>query len=101
MLFNSPQFIFGFLPVVLLGFFAIGRLAGPRIAIWWLGLASLAFYGFDSPKLQLPLILGSITFNFVVGRALARASNKRLLALGVGGNLLLLGFFKYAGLLAG
>ena len=60
MLFNSPQFIFGFLPVALIGFFAFGRFGLPRLAIMWLGFASLAFYGFDHPALQLPLIVTSI-----------------------------------------
>jgi alginate O-acetyltransferase complex protein AlgI len=101
MLFNSPSFIFGFLPAVLAGFFVLGRYASPRFAILWLGFASLVFYGFDNPKLQLPLILVSITFNFLVGRALARTGRRALLVTGVTGNLLLLGFFKYAGLLVG
>jgi alginate O-acetyltransferase complex protein AlgI len=101
MLFNSPSFIFGFLPAVLAGFFVLGRYASPRVAILWLGLASLVFYGFDNPALQLPLILVSIAFNFIVGRALARTGRRALLVTGVVGNLLLLGFFKYAGLLLG
>jgi alginate O-acetyltransferase complex protein AlgI len=101
MLFNSPSFIFGFLPAVLAGFFVLGRYASPRVAILWLGLASLVFYGFDNPALQLPLILVSIAFNFLVGRALARTGRRALLVTGVVGNLLLLGFFKYAGLLLG
>ena len=99
MLFNSPSFIFGFLPAVLAGFFVLGRYGSPRLAILWLGFASLVFYGFDNPRLQLPLILVSITFNFLVGRALARTGRRALLVTGVVGNLLLLGFFKYAGLL--
>lgn len=101
MLFNSPQFIFGFLPVALLGFFILGRSGFRGLAILWLGLVSLVFYGFDNPALQLPLILVSITFNFIVGRRLAHARSRNVLILGAGGNLLLLGFFKYAGLLIG
>jgi alginate O-acetyltransferase complex protein AlgI len=101
MLFNSPSFIFGFLPAVLAGFFVLGRYGSPRLAILWLGLASLVFYGFDNPALQLPLILVSITFNFLIGRVLARTGRRVLLVTGVVGNLALLGFFKYAGLLLG
>ena len=101
MLFNSPSFIFGFLPAVLVSFFVLGRLGSPRLAILWLGIASLVFYGFDNPQLQLPLILVSVTFNFVVGRALARTGRRALLVACVVGNLLLLGFFKYAGLVVG
>lgn len=99
MLFNSPQFIFGFLPIALLGFFLLGRFELRRLAILWLGLASLVFYGFDNPRLQLPLILLSITFNFAVGRHLAGAKSGKWLTTGIAGNLLLLAFFKYAGLL--
>jgi len=99
MLFNSPQFIFGFLPLVLAGFFVLGRYGLQHLAILWLGLASLVFYGFDNPALQLPLILLSISFNFTIGRSLALARNRALLTMGVTGNLLLLGFFKYANFL--
>lgn len=97
MLFNSPAFIFGFLPAALLGFFVLGRSGLRHLAIVWLGFVSLIFYGFDNPVLQLPIILTSIVFNFVMGRALARERSYKLLAIGVTSNLLLLGFFKYAG----
>ena len=99
MLFNSAQFIFGFLPVVLLGFFLLGRSGLRQAAIGWAFLASLVFYGWDNPWRLLPLILASATFNFVVGRAIARSGSHRLLFVGVTGNLLLLGVFKYASLL--
>src|SRR5262245_44448891 len=97
MLFNSPQFIFAFLPATLIVFYLLGRANLRRAAILWLGFASLVFYGFDHPALQLPLILTSILFNFTVGRHLARAKRRDVLIVGVAGNLLLLGFFKYAG----
>ncbi len=44
MLFNSPEFILGFLPIALGGFFLLGRLAGPVWALRWLVAASLFFY---------------------------------------------------------
>jgi D-alanyl-lipoteichoic acid acyltransferase DltB (MBOAT superfamily) len=99
-LFNSPQFIFGFLPVALIGFFALGLSGMRRLSILWLGFVSLVFYGFDNAALQLPLIIVSITFNFAVARRLERSKSRKLLALGVGANLTLLAFFKYAGLLS-
>ncbi|MGB5717793.1 MAG: MBOAT family protein, partial [Gammaproteobacteria bacterium] len=99
MLFNSYIFIFGFLPIVLAGFFAIGARGHHRVAIAWLVGASLFFYGWWNPA-YLGLILGSILFNYAAGVALGGHeqgfSRKWLLALGVAGNLGLLGYFKYA-----
>jgi D-alanyl-lipoteichoic acid acyltransferase DltB (MBOAT superfamily) len=96
MLFNSAQFIFGFLPAVLIGFFLLGWLGFRQAAIGWVFLGSLVFYGWDNPWRLLPLILASATFNFIVGRAMMSVGGPRLLYVGVGGNLLLLGVFKYA-----
>ena len=68
----------------------------------WLVLASLAFYAAWNPR-YLVLLLGSIAFNFLVGRGLtpnslllSTAARKLLLACGVIGNLALLGYYKYA-----
>jgi alginate O-acetyltransferase complex protein AlgI len=99
MLFNSAQFIFVFLPIVLSVFFLLGRLREQMLAVMWLVAASLVFYGFDDPYRLLPLILSSIAFNFFIGRMLLRSQSRILLAIGVGGDLLLLGYFKYAGFL--
>lgn len=99
MLFNSYIFIFVFLPIVLLGFYAIGARGHHRVAISWLVGASLFFYGWWNPA-YLGLILGSVLFNYAAGVALGGHeqgfSRKWLLALGVAGNLGLLGYFKYA-----
>ncbi|MFO0601323.1 MAG: MBOAT family O-acyltransferase, partial [Myxococcaceae bacterium] len=46
-------------------------------------------------------LLGSIAFNFTVGRRLGRAPSKRLLGFGVAANLSLLLYFKYARFLTG
>ena len=99
MLFNSAQFIFVFLPIVLSVFFLLGWLREQMLAVMWLVIASLVFYSFDDPYRLLPLILSSITFNFFIGRMLLRSQNRALLAIGIGGDLLLLGYFKYAGFL--
>jgi alginate O-acetyltransferase complex protein AlgI len=103
MLFNSFAFIFLFLPVALIGYFAIGRL-GPLAPGIWLALASLAFYSVSNWQF-VPLLLASVAFNYVVGllliskrlRAVARIG---VLTTGVTGDLLVLGYFKYAGFLA-
>jgi alginate O-acetyltransferase complex protein AlgI len=99
MLFNSVQFIFAFLPVTLAGFFLCGAFRFQRLALLWTLFASLVFYGWSDPFRLIPLIAASATFNFCVGRALTRRPGRFLLAAGVGGNLLLLGYFKYAAFL--
>jgi D-alanyl-lipoteichoic acid acyltransferase DltB (MBOAT superfamily) len=101
MLFNSYEFIFAFLPATVLVYFLLMGRGLPRYAHGFLLLASLFFYGWWNPY-YLPLIVGSVVFNFVVANGFDSASwgrrigRGRLLAFGVVANLLLLGFFKYA-----
>ena len=102
MLFNSYEYLIYFLPLTLAGFFVLGR-ARASFAVGALVAASLFFYGWWNPR-YLPLILGSIGFNFGVGVLLRRAHAaaggatraRALLAFGVGANLALLAVFKYA-----
>jgi D-alanyl-lipoteichoic acid acyltransferase DltB (MBOAT superfamily) len=98
MLFNSHEFIFLFLPIVLAGFFVSARVAS-RIAALWLALASLFFYGWWNPAF-VGLLVASIAFNYTVGRAIGHGGDgwrrpAPLLAFGVTANLGLLGYFKY------
>lgn len=95
MLFNSVEFIFVFLPIVLAGFFLLGRIGLHEFAIAWALLASLVFYGWEDPRRLLPLIIASATFNFLVALQLGRFRSKWMLIVGVAGNFLLLGYFKY------
>lgn len=102
MLFNSYEFIFLYLPVVFFGFFWIAR-TSHRLAALWLAAASLFFYGWWNPQFVL-LLLASIAGNYAMGYAIGHAraeagsaqKAKRLLIAAVSGNLLLLGYFKYA-----
>jgi len=101
MLFNSYSFIFFFLPVAVLIFFAIGAHRQVYAAAW-LTAASLFFYGWWNPA-YVALLALSIIFNYTVGLALARErpptllpSRKAVLVLGITGDLLLLAYFKYA-----
>lgn len=98
MLFNSYTFILGFLPLTLALFFLLGRLSRVWAAAW-LAVASILFYGYWSPK-YIPLLLGSVAFNFLVGRAISRRAGSSgarwLLIVSVAANLILLGFYKYA-----
>ncbi|HJM39102.1 MAG TPA: MBOAT family O-acyltransferase [Planctomycetota bacterium] len=95
MLFNSPAFIFLFLPIVLLGFFSLGKRGFQKSAVTWLVFSSLFFYGWWNPA-YLWLLIFSILFNFFLGIALERRRKKAILVAGVAVNLGLLGYFKYA-----
>jgi len=98
MLFNSFEFLFGFLPAAIAGFFLLARV-NRALAAAWLAAASLWFYAQWDARF-VPLLLASIAFNFASGRFLARASGsnrsrRALLIAAVTGNLVLLGVFKY------
>ena len=102
MLFNSTEYFALFLPLVVLGFYLLAP--APNLArIYWLVLASLVFYGFWSPVF-LWVLGGSILVNYALARGIDVSrtrprSARTLLMLGVGGNLALLGYFKYANFL--
>ena len=98
MLFNTYSFIFLFLPVALLGFYWVDSVSKDEGAIRWLVLASLFFYGWWN-YWYLILIILSIVFNYWFGVAIATCGSTRkkiYLIVGVGGNLVALGYFKYA-----
>lgn len=100
MLFNSYVFIFAFLPVVMMGFYVIGR-TSHSLAAFWLAAASLFFYGWWDVR-YVSLLVGSIAFNYGAGLLIAhRVSlkarhSKPLLALAIAINLSFLVYFKYA-----
>jgi D-alanyl-lipoteichoic acid acyltransferase DltB (MBOAT superfamily) len=94
-LFNSIEFLFFFLPVVLSGFLLLRRLQDNRVLIAWLTLSSLFFYGWWNP-VYLLLIGLSAAVNFTLGRKLSQGGGRAWLALGVLFNLGLLAYFKYA-----
>ncbi|GIO35351.1 peptidoglycan O-acetyltransferase [Paenibacillus antibioticophila] len=99
MLFNSYEFIFAFWPVTFIVYFLLNRFCPPLFGKLWLALASLFFYSWWSIK-SLPLMLASIAFNYIMGRSISHAkkqkSRKLLLTLAIVGDLLLLGYYKYA-----
>ena len=83
MLFNSPEFLLGLLPLSLLGFFCPGRTRISSRRDFWLTIASLFFYGWWNVS-YVPLLICSILFNFFVGEKLrgqARAGSWLILAL--------------------
>ena len=103
MLFNSYAFIFMFLPVVLAGYFWLGRRSNLAPVIW-LALASLVFYSVSNWQF-VALLLASIAFNYLIGylliaAKLAPAARFAALTVGVAGDLAVLGIFKYASFFA-
>ncbi len=98
MLFNTPVFISGFLPVTLAGFWVTMRFGSRRLGLLWVLACSLFFYGWWNPVFLL-LLVGSILVNYAVG--LRVAGSRGWLVAGLVFNLGLLGFFKYANFFAG
>jgi D-alanyl-lipoteichoic acid acyltransferase DltB (MBOAT superfamily) len=95
MLFSSPEFLFVFLPAVVLAAVALARFAGRQAVIYWLVATSLAFYGWWHPP-DLAVLLSSVAVNFALGQLLYRSPSRGLLGAGIAFNIALLGFFKYA-----
>lgn len=97
MLFNSAGFLFLFLPVTLLIFLGLKRFGHGHSALAFIGVSSLVFYAMWDFR-YLSLLLGSIIFNFFIGRQVTNTGPHKIwLCIGIGGNLACLGWFKYAG----
>lgn len=106
MLFNSYEFVLVFLPLTLVGYFALGR-HSPWAARTWLTAQSMVFYGWWDWRFLL-LLLVSIVGNFLAGVAIGhlnaagRAHAARwLTVVAIAGNLGLLGVFKYTDFVIG
>ena len=95
MLFSSIEFLFYFLPAVVMVYFLLPKVLRNS----WLLLASLFFYAWGEPK-YIALMLASIGLNYIWGLAIGRAQKqlwKRFfLSLSVITCLGLLGYYKYA-----
>jgi alginate O-acetyltransferase complex protein AlgI len=96
-LFNSYEFLFVFLPVVLLGWW---WLRPPPLRLAFLTASSYVFYAWWDWRF-LPLMIASTTVDYVAGRALVRLDDGRrrraVLVAALAANLAMLGYFKYAG----
>ena len=110
MLFSSTQFILVFLPISFFVYFWLNRRRMVFAGKAWLVAVSLIFYAYWNVK-YLPLMLGSILFNYAIGTGLAQSfrknaanhssrrhdfNRKTVLLTGIVANLLLLGYYKYA-----
>ena len=70
MLFNSYAFVFVFLPLVFFVYFFLNKKRLSTLAKAFLVSASLFFYAYWNVY-HLPILLGSIVFNFFVSKFLA------------------------------
>lgn len=108
MLFNSYEFIFLFLPVTAIIFYLLNHMRLTLAANAWMLFASLFFYGWWDIK-YIPLLLGSILFNYTIGNLLVdydmnrknSVDKKSIFIFGIVVNLLLLGAFKYTDFVIG
>lgn len=105
MLFNSYAFLFLFLPITLLGYFALQRVGKRfwnvqrRICIRnvFLLAASFVFYGWNRPA-YIPVLVSSIAVNYGFFRQMEKPRHKKkVLAAGIVFNLGVLACFKYIG----
>jgi D-alanyl-lipoteichoic acid acyltransferase DltB (MBOAT superfamily) len=96
MLFSSFEFIFFFLPVVLVLYFFLQKVTYKKTALIFLVVASLFFYGWWKWD-YLYLIIFSILLNYLMSLFLRTRSRYRKSAMlvGVTLNLGVLGYFKY------
>ncbi|MCI5164862.1 MAG: MBOAT family protein [Candidatus Electrothrix sp. GM3_4] len=106
MLFNSPVYLFLFLPCTVLVYFLLNKFRFVQAATAWLVLASLFFYHYWNASYLLILIT-SILVNFAVGTMLRqtgknsnsalkyRLAHKTVLFMGLFFNIALLGYYKY------
>ncbi|MDR3476684.1 MAG: MBOAT family protein [Gammaproteobacteria bacterium] len=101
MLFNSVAFVFWFLPIVLFGFFAVGRY-NQKAASGWLVAAAFFFYGYWNTN-YISLLVISIVVNYLFGYGIGQLHEKRkpnfakllfIVALVV--DLSVLGYYKYS-----
>ena len=94
MLFNSVEFLFGFLPIVLAGWWL---LAGRRtVQLWFLFVASVCFYSYWDWRFT-PLLLASIVLNWLAAEGFFAWRMRWLPVAAIVANLVTLGLFKYLG----
>jgi alginate O-acetyltransferase complex protein AlgI len=98
MLFNSYVFLFGFLPVVLAGWWGLSRWKRLRLA--FLTGASWFFYAWWDWR-YLPVLIGATSVDYVAGLWIARTEKETrrrlLLAASLTTNIGILAYFKFAG----
>lgn len=104
MLFNSSEFIFFFLPVVIFIYYLLNSSKLFTLGKSWLVVSSLFFYSFWNVK-YLIILLASLLINYSIGYLISDKKSHRtffinrkyLLFVGVLFNIALLVYYKYSG----
>ena len=95
MLFSSIPFLYYFLPIVILIYFAVPKILKNTVLL----LFSLAFYAWGEPKYVF-LMIGTVAVNYLLGILIEKFRGKPLskifMITSVAGSLAVLGYFKYA-----
>ena len=103
--FNSFEFIFLFLPCVLIGFYLLKKSSNSNYSHYWLIICSLFFYSWGNVS-NLPILLSSLVFNYTIAQFIGpidtqsslrprNLSRKFFLILGIVLNVLFLSYYKY------
>ena len=105
MVFSYLPFVFAFLPLFFLSYYAVGHFFGTKGKNVVLFVFSLIFYAWGEPKNVLLMLL-SIAVNYVFGLLLEKFDDKKnrrrlILILSVVFNLGMLFYFKYLGFFTG
>src|SRR5258708_5370976 len=93
MLFSTFEFIFGFLPIALAGYWL---LAQRTARLWFLLVASLVFYSYWDWRFT-PLLIASIVLNWAAAEAFFAWRRRAVLVAAIVADLTCLGIFKYLG----
>lgn len=96
MIFSSYEFIYVFLPIVVITYFILSKLSNMKIQHIFLIISSLVFYSWFNIS-YLWIIIFSIIFNYIIVNIMNSCEGKKriIFILGVVINVLLLGYFKY------
>ncbi len=105
MVFSSLTFVFAFLPLFFMCYYAAGRVVGIRGKNFVLFIFSIVFYAWGEP-VYIVLMVYSSLLDFICGQMIEKFGNagrpkikKLWLVVSLTGNLLLLAVFKYLGFL--
>ena len=94
MVFDSPVFVFLFLPLVLLLYYA-GPMKGRNLLLFTASLLFCAWGDVSSLRVLILSILGNYVFGLVLERTYSRKSRRVILGLALSLNLVLLLYYKY------